>query len=181
MPANSLLNGTIEEITRNQENTLLTVRYVTGRGNQRREEQIRLAVGPRTIILNANGFPVSANFLRRGMRINATFSSAMTRSIPPQANAYLIRILGREPQEHVTTGSIINVDQKGRSFTLLTEQVNSSVIRFNVTEDTKITDQSGRLISFFRLRSGMRVRVRHANFMTTSIPPQTTAFAIRVL
>lgn len=181
MPANSLSNGTIEEITRERGNTLLTVGYMTGRGNQRREERIRLVAGPRTIILNVNGFPVSANSLRRGMRINATFSSAMTRSIPPQANAHLIRILGREPQEHVTTGGILNVDRNSRSFTLLTEQVNSSIIRFNVTEDTKITDQNGRSINFSRLRPGMRVRVRHAKFMTTSIPPQTTAFEIRVL
>lgn len=181
MPANSLSNGTIEDITRDRNNTLLTVVYMIGRGNQRREERIRLVVGPRTLILNANGFPVSADSLRRGMRINATFSAAMTRSIPPQANAHLIRILGREPREHVTTGGIVNVDRNNRSFTLLTEEVISSVIRFNVTEDTRIIDRNGREISFSRLRPGMRVRVRHANFMTTSIPPQTTAFEVRVL
>lgn len=181
MPANSLSNGTIEEITKEQGNTLLTVVYMTGRGNERREERIRLVIGPRTIILNANGFPVSANFLRKGMKIDATFSSTMTRSIPPQASAHLIRIIGRPPREHTVTGGIINVDRNNRSFTLLTERKNSSIIRFHVTENTRILDQHGRQISFSRLRPGMRVRVRHANIMTTSIPPQTTAFEIRVL
>ena len=181
MPANRLSNGTIEEIIRERGNTLLTVVYMTGSGKQRGEERIRLVIGPRTIILNANGFPVSANFLRKGMRINATFSSAMTRSIPPQANAHLIRILGKPPKEHTITGGIINIDRNSKSFTLLTERKDSSIIRFNVTEDTRIIDQNGRQISFARLRPGMRVRVRHANFMTTSSPPQTTAFEIRVL
>ena len=55
MPANRLSNGTIEEIIRERGNTLLTVVYMTGSGKQRREERIRLVIGPRTIILNANG------------------------------------------------------------------------------------------------------------------------------
>ena len=181
MPTNNLSNGTIEEITRDERNTLVTVAYMEGRGSQRREERIRLVLGPRTLILNTNGFPVSADFLRRGMRMDAAFSSAMTRSIPPQANAHLIRILGRERQNQMVTGGIINVDRNNRSFTLLTEGNNSLVIRFNVPEETRIMDRNGREISFSRLRPGMRVRVRHANFMTTSIPPQTTAFEIRVL
>ena len=36
-------------------------------------------------------------------------------------------------------------------------------------------------MGFSRLFPGLRVRVRHANFMTASIPPQTTALEVRVI
>ena len=141
------------------------------------------------------------------MLIHATVSSAMTRSIPPQTTAYLIRILRRmsQPQpprpqpprpqplpprpqpprppqpEEVTEGTILNVDRSNRSFTTINGGDFSTVIRFNAADNVMIFDRSGRPINFDRLTAGMRVRVRHANFMTASIPPQTTAFEIRVL
>lgn len=43
------------------------------------------------------------------------------------------------------------------------------------------TQTFGRPMNFSGLVSGLRVRVRHAAFMTASIPPQTTAFEIRVV
>ena len=97
MPVIPISNGIIEEISRERGNTFVTVTYGTGFGNQRNEQRIRLVVGPRTIIVNSNGTPVPVSALAVGMRINATVSSAMTRSIPPQATAYLIRIVSRAP------------------------------------------------------------------------------------
>ena len=95
MPVMIITHATIEDITAERNTTFVTVTYTNRNGNGRNEQTIRLVVGPRTIILNANGFPVSANMLRRGMTINTAISSAMTRSIPPQSTAYLIRIIGR--------------------------------------------------------------------------------------
>ncbi|MBQ2801266.1 MAG: hypothetical protein IJF03_07750 [Lachnospiraceae bacterium] len=57
----------------------------------------------------------------------------------------------------------------------------SSIIRFNLSSDTVILNQWGRVIPFSRLMPGLRVRIQHANFMTASIPPQTTAFVIQLL
>ncbi len=223
MPITNISNGTIEEITREQGNTFVTVRYMGSSGGQRTEQTIRLVVGPRTIIVDRSGVPVRVSELREGMLINATVSSAMTRSIPPQATAYLIRILRRvqQPQpprpepprpqpprpepprpqpprpqpprpqpprppqppqrEEITVGTILNIDSNNRSFTTIRDLDPSSVIRFNVADNAMILDRTGRRISFGNLRQGMRVRVRHADFMTRSIPPQTTAFEIRVL
>ena len=48
-------------------------------------------------------------------------------------------------------------------------------------DNVTIIGRNGRQIPFSDLRVGMRVRVRHANFMTASIPPQTTAYEIWVL
>ena len=152
-----------------------------GEGKQREEKLVKLVVEPRTAILNENGVFDSADVLRVGMTINAFISSAMTRSIPPQAVAYLIEIMQRQPVENITTGRILEIDRNNRSFTTISDRDLSSIIRFNVSENTMIFSRSGRPIDFSSLRAGMQVRVRHANFMTASIPPQTSAFEIQVL
>lgn len=181
MPVMNLSNGTIDEISAERNNTLVTVTYMDGPGSRRSEQTVRLLVTPRTVILNPNGSPARASALRTGMVINAVFSSAMTRSIPPQAEAYMIRIVRNAAQHETTTGTIMDIDRNNRSFTTISERDFSSIIRFNVPENARIFNRFGRPMNFSGLVPGMRVRVRHANFMTASIPPQTTAFEIRVL
>lgn len=177
----NITNAIIKDITSERDTTFVTITYTARQGNQRNEQTVRLVVRPRTIILNANGSPVTANALRRGMTINAAVSSAMTRSIPPQTVAYLIRIIGRQRPDDITIGNILDVDRNNRSFTTISDRDFSTIIRFNVPENAMIFDRIGRPMNFSRLAPGMRVRVRHADFMTASIPPQTTAFEVRVL
>lgn len=184
MPTFNISNGTIQDITFERDTAFVTVTYMENRdnlGNRRNEQTIVLIVRPRTVILNSNGIPVPVTTLRRGMIINANVSSAMTRSIPPQANAYVIRILRRQPQESITVGRILEIDRRNRSFTTISDLNPSTIIRFNGSDDTRIFDRFGRPAGFSRLNQGMRVRVRHANFMTASIPPQTTAFEVQIL
>lgn len=181
MPVTNITNGTIENISSERGNTLVLVTYMGGRGNRREEQTVRLVVGPRTIILNTRGEPIPASALRVGTTINASFSSAMTRSIPPQATAYLIRIVGRPMRDDITIGRILDINRNNRSFTTMTDRDFSTVIRFNTSNNTRFFDRFGRPMEFSRLNPGMRVRVRHANFMTASLPPQTTAFEVRVL
>lgn len=181
MPVMNITNAIIKDITSERGTTFVTITYTARQGNQRNEQTVRLVVRPRTIILNANGSPVTANALRRGMTINAAVSSAMTRSIPPQTVAYLIRIIGRQRPDDITIGNILDVDRNNRSFTTISDRDFSTIIRFNVPENAMIFDRIGRPMNFSRLAPGMRVRVRHADFMTASIPPQTTAFEVRVL
>lgn len=181
MPTFNISNGTIQNISSERDTTYVTVTYMDNRRPQRNEQTIRLVVRPRTVILNPNGIPVPVTALRTGMTINATVSSAMTRSIPPQATAYVIRIVRRQAMDTITVGRILDVDRGNRSFTTISDRDFSSVIRFNVAEDARILDRMGRPVNFSRLSPGMRVRVRHANFMTASIPPQTTAFEVRIL
>ena len=175
MPVTNITNAVIQDITSERGTTFVTITYTNRQGNQRDEQTVRLVVRPRTIILNANGSPVTVIALREGMTINTAVSSAFTRSIPPQAVAYLIRITGRQRPDDITIGNILDVDRNNRSFTTISDRDFSSIIRFNVPENAVIFDRIGRPINFSRLTPGMRVRVRHANFMTASIPPQTTA------
>lgn len=200
MPVINISNGTIIEISSDRDNTFVTVTYREGSGSRRNEQTVVLIVSSRTIILNSNGNTVPASALRVGMTINATISSVMTRSNPPQSNAYLIVIMRnaeqpgrpqpprpqppRPPQprpEEVSVGTIVNVDRNNRTFTTVSDRNFSNIIRFNVTDDTRFFNRAGRPMSFSGLTPGMRVRVRHANFMTASIPPQTTAFEVQVL
>ena len=195
MPVINIINGVIQDISGEGDTSFVTVSYRSGPGDRRGEQTVRLVVGPRTVIVNSNGLPLPLSFLRQGMFINATISSAMTRSNPPQAAAYIIRVVrrpgpqpgpGPRPQpgprpENVTVGVILEVDRNNRSFTTISNRDFSTIIRFNVPNNAVILDRNGRPINFSGLTQGMRVRVRHASFMTASIPPQTTAFEIRVL
>lgn len=174
MPVTNITNGTIEYISTERGTTFVTVGSMDG-------QTVRLVVRPRTIILNTNGNPIPASDLRTGMTINAAFSSAMTRSIPPQATAYLIRVVERPLPDGITIGRILDIDRNNRSFTTISDRDFSSVIRFNTSENTRFFDRFGRHIQFSGLNPGMRVRVRHANFMTASIPPQTTAYEVRIM
>ena len=181
MPVINISNGTIEDISSQRDTTFVTVTYMDRSGNRRAEQTVRLVVGPRTVILNANGTPVPVSALNVGMTVNATFSSAMTRSIPPQAAAYMIRIVRRPLPDRITNGTILDINRTNRRFTTISDRNLSTIIRFNVAENALIFDRLGRAMNFSRLLPGMRVQVRHASFMTASIPPQTTAFEIRVL
>lgn len=174
-------NGLIDNVTTDNRNRLVTVSYSNRPNSNRREQTVRLVVNNRTLIFDEFGNTVPTSELVRGMIINAAFSSAMTRSIPPQANAYMIRIVRRPASDNIVTGRIIDVDRESRMFTTITGNNPSSIIRFSVPSNARIFDMQGRPMSFARLFPGLRVQVRHASFMTASIPPQTTAREIRVL
>lgn len=170
--------GRIEDITRDNRNTLVTVSYSQGREMTQR---IRLVVNNRTLIFDEFGNTVRPSELQRDMIINAVVSSAMTRSIPPQANAFVIRIVRRPASDNIITGRIIDIDRDSRMFTTITGNDPASIVRFSVPNNTPIFDMEGRPMGFARLFPGLRVQVRHAAFMTASIPPQTTAREIRVI
>ena len=114
------------------------------------------------------------------MIVNASFSSATTRSIPPQSVAFMIRVVRRNVTDNTTIGVITDINRQNRSFITISNGNPVSVTQFNVPENAMIFDRFGRPMSFSSLRQGMRVFVRHANFMTPSIPPQTTAFEVQV-
>lgn len=180
---NSTINisdGVIDRIERDRGTTFVTVTYSDCIRCTRNPQTVRLVVDNETRIFDENGRRIPISDLRTGMVINAAISSAMTRSIPPQATAFVIRVVGRPLPDNITMGRIIEVDRQNRSFTTISDTNLSSIIRFNVPMDAVILNRAGRPINFSNLVPGLRVWVRHAAFMTASIPPQTTAFEIRV-
>ena len=181
MAVTRISNATIEEISKDRNNTLVTAVYRDRRNNRGEEQRVRMVVSPGTVVVNMSGTRGNEADLKVGMVINAILSNSMTRSIPPQAEAFFIEIVRGGMENNITTGIIVDVDRMGRSFTTISDGNFTSIIRFNVPQNTSIINRMGRNVEFNNLLPGMRVEVRHANFMTASIPPQTTAFDIWVL
>lgn len=159
----------------------VTISYgVMGNFNIIHMELVSLIVSRDTIIRDQFGQNMTLRDLREGMRVDAEFSSSMTRSIPPQARAFRITVIN-QIDTAVTEGRVIDVDT--RNGFLLTGRPNDiySQMRFVITDATVIRNRRGRRIRLRDIRPGDFVVVEHANFQTMSIPPQTTAFDVQVL
>ena len=178
---NFVSNAIIENISFDRNSGLITISYTNCPNCQTPNQQVVVIINRNTIIQNEAGEPISFRELTTGMIINAVFSSAMTRSIPPQAQAFRIQVINRIPVYQTTTGRIVEINPQNQTITTMSGFNPSSRIRFNLSPDTVILNQRGRAIPFSRLIPGLRVRVQHASFMTASIPPQTTAFVIQIL
>lgn len=143
---------------------------------------LRLNTGRNTVILNMFGRRINACQLRKGMWINAVFSSRMTRSIPPQANAFLIIVKRNpRPQNNTTDGRIASVDPRNRFLITGNPDDINSQIRYTISDDTVILNRFGNPIPLRALRPGQMVRITHADFQTASIPPQTAAYRIQII
>ncbi len=176
-------NALIEEVVVNNARTgyLVITFEVSEENSVTYMEEIRLNIGGRTIIIDENGRPLNLYDLSVGMRIDADFSAAMTRSIPPQSNAYRIVVLEEEPSVEITMDRVISVDTRNNF--LLTgnpNDVNDQFI-FTISRDTLIRNQDNRPISLREIQPGQMVRVEHANFQTLSIPPQSPAYRVQVI
>lgn len=176
-----VFSAVIREISRERNTTFVTIAYNNCVGCGSPSGTVRLVVNQETTILNERGRNIRAGELERGMTVDADFSSAMTRSIPPQAQAFFIRVTRRVNQTETTIGRIIEVNTRNNFILVLRNQNPSSAVRFNISPGTVILDPFGRRTNLSSLRAGFRVRVEHASFMTASIPPQTTAFTVQII
>lgn len=174
-------NAIIQDIAFDGNISYITITYTNCPRCRDQEQIVRLVVTQRTVIRNEAGRNIPVGNLQSGMVINAVFSSAMTRSMPPQAQAFQIQVRDRPNINPQTTGRILEVNARNQSLLTMSNNNPSSMIRFNITPDTIILDPLGRSIPFTRLLPGLRVRIQHASFMTASIPPQTTAFQIQII
>ncbi len=170
----------IQSVTSDRGTTFVTIEYDNCPACRNRM-QMTLVVNQNTMIRDECGRSLPADELEAGMIVDATFSQAMTRSIPPQAQAFQIRVKKRQPSFVTTTGRILDVNTREQFIWTNSDSNPASVIRFNITPETRILDPIGRQIPLSNLFPGLRVRVEHATFMTASIPPQSPAFLIRVI
>lgn len=178
-------DAVIEEIFHDNNTSYVTISYgLLDDFNTINMELVRLVVDRNTIIRDRRGRRMRSRDLRVGNVVDASFSTAMTRSIPPQARAFTISLI-REYVNPIQPGfpnivedRIMEVDRNNNF--LITGNPNDimSQIRFVVDRSTEIFDRRGNRIRLSDLRPGQMVRIEHADFMTMSIPPQTTAFGI---
>ena len=175
-------NSIIEEIRVDRNTGYVTISYgVMREHNVTHMELVTLIVSRDTIIQDRAGRSIPLSDLRVGMTVDATFSAAMTFSIPPQARAYRIKVVNRNAVSNTTVERVLYVDLRNNF--LYTGNANdpSSQMRFVITNSTLILDRNGRRIPLRDIRMGQRVRVEHATFQTPSIPPQTTAYVVQVI
>ena len=91
-------NALVEEVScSNDFFSQILISYAIREQNNTSIQTIRLNLNQRTVILDTSGQSTCLCCLRPGMWINVIFSSQMTRSNPPQANAFLVAIQ-RNPQ-----------------------------------------------------------------------------------
>lgn len=174
----------IEEIERGIDVWFVTITYRVPYepGEEGPDAQmVRLVVSRETRIRDEEGIPLRPRDLREGMIISAIFSRAMTRSIPPQSQAYEITVLESPSRSMVTEGRIVQVNARENYIITVDGNRFSSAIRFNILPNTEIFGPMGGRIELRNLFPGIRVRVEHARFMTASIPPQTNAFVIQII
>ena len=186
---NRVTEARIEHIWRsNSQNGLVTISY-DDRANRRFNELVTLIVSPVTAIQSTSNRRINFNDLRVGMRVNAIFSSSMTRSIPPQAVAFLIVVLDRRERTEVTEGSVTNVDLRNRTLEIRERDRgrdrdrdrDRNRITFHVTNSTIIENQRGRRINQNDIRRNDRVRVEFRTMRESNRPNRNIAIQIQVL
>lgn len=155
-------NALVEESScMNDFNGFLVVSYTVRGANQTPTTQrIRLNVNRNTATLNACQ-RTSLCRIRRGARINAILSSQMTRSIPPQSNAFFILV--RRPSQNLGARShnrrVAFVDSANNFlYTGNPNNINTQT-RYLITNSTSILNSNGRPVGIRALRPGQMVRI----------------------
>jgi len=124
-----------------------------------------------------------ASVLKAGMKIEATHSLAMTKSIPPQAKAESIKIVH---ELGMTEGTIQSVQSTDHGLTIkVSDKADDPTagVVLHVSKDTKLMSGviGGEAIDPDQLKQGMKVKAYYGPVMTMSLPPQSAAQAIFVL
>lgn len=172
----------IEEIFIRDQIGYVTISYeAKGDFNRIYLNVVTLITDHDTGICNQAGRRLNLKELRQGAIINAEFSSSMTRSIPPQARAFQIMVLKGEEYPNVRIDNVIEVDLNNCFLYTGNQADIYSQMRFVITDETILLDRRDNCIRLRNIKPGQTVRVEHASFQTASIPPQTTAFRIRII
>ncbi len=176
-------NALIEEVAADTGSTgyLLISFGISDESNRIYMQEVRLNVGEETIIIDEEGTSLDLYDLYEGMRIDADFSAAMTRSIPPQSFAYRIVVLQEEASVNITTDRVVSVDTNYGFLTTGNPYDMNDQIVFTISNETVILDQNNNVIPLEAIQPGQLVQVEHAIFQTLSIPPQSPAYRVQVL
>lgn len=176
-------NAIIEEVVADTKSTgYVLISYEDlNENNMIYMQEVRLNVGDETIIIDGNGTSLSMFDLTTGMRIDAAFSSAMTRSIPPQSSAYRIIVLREDTSVNITTDRVVSTDTNNGFLTTGNPYDINDQFVFTISDDTVILNRDNENITLADIQPGQLVWVEHAIFQTLSIPPQSPAYRVQIL
>ncbi|KYH29148.1 MULTISPECIES: hypothetical protein [Clostridium] len=178
----SILDATIERVFTSGNSRYITISYVfINEYSMVYKNYITLVVGPDTLILNPFGESFPFNSLRPKLFVDADFSRTMTFSIPPQARAFKIIVNYKNWPFNSRFFTLLDVDYNNRLiYTGMADDIYSQ-IKFTINDSTQILDNTAKIIKLEDLNPGEAVKIDYATFMTSSIPPQTTAFRIQTV
>lgn len=120
--------------------------------------------------------------LKPGMKIEATYSLAMTRSLPPQTRAEAVHIIHELGKVEGTVQSVKSTDH---GWTIKVDEKEgdpTSGVILHIAEDTVI--RSGAMAEPAKadeIREGAKIKAYYGPIMTMSLPPQSSAQAIILL
>ena len=166
--------GTIDQITYTKSGA-----YVMMKGKSAESQNIdelRLVFAKGTLVVDQNGKQADLlQALNEGWTVTAYYGSAMTSSIPPQVNAEKFVVERPDATEEFKTSGVITEAGKDRI-----SIIGEYPIILNITDKTKITDESGKTLTKDALKQDVRVEVEYSPVMTRSLPPISHAVSIVV-
>lgn len=148
---------------------------------------IRLNITEETVLKNEAGEEVKLADIQKDSVIDAVYSAAMTRSLPPQSAAKQIVLTDLKPEDMqqpefaALGGKVIEVAEN--QITVLPADKEDDAMNYvvlNVGDKTVFQDDEGKAIEVEDIKEGDSVFARHAAIMTMSIPPQTPAFVVEL-
>ncbi len=149
---------------------------------------IQLNVSEETALTNAKGEKITLADIEKDDVVDAVYSAAMTRSLPPQSAAKSIVLTDKtaedlaKPAEMIALGGTV-VEVTENQITVLPEGKEDDMMNYmvlNVGDKTVFQDDAGEAIQKDDIQKGDKVFARHAGFMTMSIPPQSPAFVVEL-
>ncbi len=158
----------------------LVAKEVLPEGSKETAQEIRLNVSEQTFCIDSKtGLPVGIESMKKGDIIQATYSTAMTRSIPPQAAAYAIVVNLDEkaaPAHYLVAEKVTN--NADGSVTILTD---NGTLFVTVAKDTPITPyQTKNMVKNTDIVEGSRFFAWY-DVVLLSMPGQTGATKVVLL
>lgn len=153
------------------------------------QNYISLRITENTTITKDNA-AITLDQLQPGMTIAATHGEASTRSLPPTAETFTLRVLKEAEVTTPENGTLENVEilevnetEQGYSLLVATENgTETQQIILHISEDTSIKhEKDKRIYKANDLTKGMKLNVVHGPVMALSLPGQTTAIEIIIL
>ncbi len=135
-----------------------------------------------TVLEDKDGNTIEVADITKGDLVYAEFSSAMTRSIPPQSNAIKIQVLKAadqgEVQENKYYGLVSQIE--GSTLYMDGEDMDAKLV-IHVDDKTQVKNELGENIALSDIKEGTYLEVVTSPAYTASLPPQTTAVSVSVL
>lgn len=162
-------------ILENNESNILVYDFVYG--------DVVLNITENTKIEDSKGNATEIAKISKGQIADVVFDDAMTLSLPPMTNAVKITTLASlakevSSEEKVFAETIYVSSEDGMY--LLYDINRGGEVLVNVTENTAITDESGKAFDIANLEVGQVLEVVYDDIMTRSLPPMTNALEIIV-